>query len=144
MDKKFTKLSVLVDDSFTVEKSYGWKFKKWDQESKKMLVSDRYEQGFQKKYTLETDKGILDLGSGQLSSLLEAVYRDGTADIIDRTFSVKSNGKTGMDIRYYFNADKQSKPKTDRPSLRDQWDATRGVEKVEPVTDIDLADIPFR
>ena len=143
MDKKFTKLTALVDDSFTVIKSYGWKYKKWDPVSNKMLVSDRYERDFQKKYTLETDKGTLDLGPGQLANLLEAVFRDGVADIIDRTFSVKSNGKSGMEIRYYFNAEKQSKPKTDRPSLRDQWDATRGVEQVEPVTDIDLADIPF-
>ena len=143
MDKKFTKLTALVDDSFTVIKSYGWKYKKWDPVSNKMLVSDRYERDFQKKYTVETDKGTMDLGPGQLANLLEAVFRDGVADIIDRTFSVKSNGKTGMEIRYYFNAEKQSKPKTDRPSLRDQWDETRGVEKVEPVTDIDLADIPF-
>lgn len=143
MDKKFTKLTALVDDSFTVIKSYGWKYKKWDPVSNKMLVSDRYERDFQKKYTVETDKGTMDLGPGQLANLLEAVFRDGVADIIDRTFSVKSNGKFGMEIRYYFNAEKQSKPKTERPSLRDQWDATRGVEQVEPVTDIDLADIPF-
>jgi len=143
MDKKFTKLTALVDDNFTVIKSYGWKYKKWDPVSNKMLVSDRYERDFQKKYTVETDKGTMDLGPGQLANLLEAVFRDGVADIIDRTFSVKSNGKSGMEIRYYFNAEKQSKPKTDRPSLRDQWDETRGVEKVEPVTDIDLADIPF-
>lgn len=143
MDKKFTKLTALVDDSFTVIKSYGWKYKKWDPVSNKMLISDRYERDFQKKYTVETDKGTMDLGPGQLANLLEAVFRDGVADIIDRTFSVKSNGKSGMEIRYYFNAEKQSKPKTDRPSLREQWDETRGVEKVEPVTDIDLADIPF-
>ena len=143
MDKKFTKLTALVDDSFTIIKSYGWKYKKWDPVSNKMLVSDRYERDFQKKYTVETDKGTMDLGPGQLANLLEAVFRDGVADIIDRTFSVKSNGKSGMEIRYYFNAEKQSKPKTDRPSLRDQWDETRGVEKVEPVTDIDLSEIPF-
>lgn len=140
MDKKFTKLSALVGDTFTVEKSYGWKFKKWDPVAKKMLVSERYEQDFQKKYTIETDKGIMDLGAGQLSSLLEAVYRDGVADINNRTFEVKSNGKTGMDIRYFFNAVKETK---ERPSLRKQWDATRGIEELEPVTDADLADIPF-
>ena len=140
MDKKFTKLIALVGDSFTVEKSYGWKYKKWDPVSKKMLVSERYEQDFQKRYTLETDKGILDLGSGQLSALLEAVYKDGAANIIGRTFNVKSNGKVGMEIRYYFNAEKVSK---ERPSLREKWDATRGVEDLEPVTDADLADIPF-
>lgn len=134
MDKKFTKLSVLVGDTFTVQKSYGWKFKKWDNESKRMLVSERYEQGFQKRYTLETDKGILDLGSGQLSSLLEAVYRDGIADINGRTFEVKSNGKSGMDIRYFFNAARETKKQPTPDS---------GLGELEPVTDIDLADIPF-
>lgn len=140
MDKKYTKLIALVGDTFTVEKSYGWKFKKWDPVAKKMLVSERYEQDFQKKYTIETDKGIMDLGPGQLSALLEAVYRDGVADINNRTFEVKSNGKSGMEIRYFFNAVKETK---ERPSLRKQWDATRGVDDLEPVTDADLADIPF-
>jgi hypothetical protein len=99
----FTKLSNLVDDTFKVEKVWGYKWKKWDNEASKMLVSETYQEGFSKKYELDTDKGKLDLGSGQLGSLLEAVFKNGVADLNDKTFEVKSNGKTGMDIRYYFN-----------------------------------------
>ena len=86
-----------------MEKAGGYTFKKWENEAKKMLVSERYEQGFRKIYSLETDKGYLDVGPGQLSSLLEATYKQGKADINKVTFKVKSNGKTGMDIRYFFN-----------------------------------------
>jgi hypothetical protein len=111
MEKKtYTKLSELVDNTFTVTKAWGYQFKLWDNESKRMLVSEKYEQGYRKIYNLDTDKGSLDLGSGQLSSLLEAVYKNGTADINGVTFKVKSNGKSGMDIRYYFNVDRDAKP----------------------------------
>lgn len=104
MDKpKYTKLSELVNDEFTIEKSYGFKWKKWDAESSRMLLSDKYEKGYRKMYTLVTDKGNLDLGAGQIGTLLEAVYKNGEAKLIGRAFAVKSNGKTGMDIRYYFN-----------------------------------------
>lgn len=101
---KFTKLSELVDSEFTVEKAYGYQWKLWDNTAKRMLVSETYEQGYRKIYTIDTDKGKLDLGSGQLSSLLEAVYKNGEANIVGRTFKVKSNGKSGIDIRYFFNA----------------------------------------
>ena len=99
----FTKLSNLVDDTFKVEKVWGYKWKKWDNEASKMLVSETWQEGFSKKYDVDTDKGKLDLGSGQLGSLLEAVFYQGVADLNGKTFAVKSNGKTGMDIRYYFN-----------------------------------------
>lgn len=105
--KVYTKLGNLVDDQFTVTKAWGYSWKKWDNENSKMLMSDEWQEGYQKKYQLDTDKGTLDLGSGQLASLLEAVYKDGKADINGRTFKVKSNGKTGMDIRYMFSAIKQ-------------------------------------
>ncbi len=101
--KVYTKLGNLVDDQFTVSKAWGYTWKKWDNENSKMLMSDEWQEGYQKKYQLDTDKGTLDLGSGQLASLLEAVYKDGKADINGRTFKVKSNGKQGMDIRYFFN-----------------------------------------
>ena len=102
--KTYTKLGNLVDDQFTITKAWGYTWKKWDNENSKMLMSDEWQEGYQKKYQLDTDKGTLDLGSGQLASLLEAVYKDGKADINGRTFKVKSNGKTGMDIRYFFSA----------------------------------------
>ena len=127
----YTKLSTLVDDQFTVNKVFGYKFKMWDNTSKKMLISEKWEQGYRKMYTIETDKGTLDLSASQLGNLLEAVTKDGRADINGRSFSVKSNGKTGMDIRYYLNAVKE----TERPVAQ----ATDEYEQ----NDIPLDSIPF-
>jgi hypothetical protein len=115
MNDKFTKLSELVDDEFTVEKVDGYKFKKWDNEARKMLIRDDFEQGFRKVYAVETDKGKLDLGTGQIGSLLEGVMHAGKADLIGVTFAVKSNGKSGMDIRYYFNPQRQKKVQEEVP-----------------------------
>lgn len=99
----YTKLSKLVDSTFKIEKVWGYKWKKWDTESNKMLSSEKYQEGFSKKYEVDTDKGKLDLGTGQLGSLLEGVFKDGKADLNGVTFEVKSNGKTEMEIRYFFN-----------------------------------------
>lgn len=112
-NKSYTKLSALVDDTFKVEKVFGYKFKMWDNNERKMLMSDTWVKGYQKKYTLETDKGVLDLSAGQMGNLLEAITQDGRADINGRTFLVKSNGKSGMDIRYFLNVAKEQVAKPD-------------------------------
>lgn len=103
MEKSFTKLSALVGDEFTVERVWGFKWKLWDVSSNKMLVSDNWEKGYQKRWDVDTDKGKLDISSSQLGNMLEGVCHAGSADIIGCTFSVKSNGKTGKEIRYYLN-----------------------------------------
>lgn len=126
MENKFIKLSELVDSEFTVKSVEGYKFKKWDSEARKMLVRDDFESGFRKVYGVETDKGKLDLGTGQIGNLLESVSHGGKADLINATFAVKSNGKTGMDIRYFFNPQKINKPKED-----------------EEEPDFDMSQIPF-
>ena len=112
---QYTKLSALVDSQFTVEKVLGFTYKKWDAQNSKMLVKDLWEEGYRKLYQVVTDKGQLDLGSGQLGSLLEGVFHGGKADIIGVTFEVKSNGKQGMDIRYFFNPVKMEAPIDEMP-----------------------------
>jgi len=131
MDNKitYTKLSNLVDQDFTITKAGGYQFKKWDDQAKRMLVEERYVEGYRKLYTIDTDKGRMDLGSGQLANLLEAVYKNGQADINGKTFHVKSNGKSGMDIRYYFNAVQAPKP-------------VGGVDE-EMEQELDMSSIPF-
>lgn len=99
----YTKLGDLVDSSFTVLKVRGFGYKMWDDVNKKMLFSSEPEKGYRKVYTVETDKGVMDLGAGQMGNLLEGTSKDGKADIINWTFNVKSNGKTGKDIRYFLN-----------------------------------------
>jgi hypothetical protein len=103
MDKSFTKLSNLVGQQFTVEKVAGYKFKMWSTEEGKMIVQDEPEKGFRKLYQVDTDKGLLDLSQSQMGTLLEGVSHVGKSDIIGATFDVKSNGKSGMEIRYYLN-----------------------------------------
>lgn len=137
--KKYAKLSELVGQTFFINKAYGYQWKKYDQASKRMLVSDKWEEGYRKVYSLETDKGHLDVGSGQLSALLEAVYRNGVADINNRTFQVKSNGKTGMDIRYFFNAVKNETPPVTK--MYEQHQATITDEEFDKP--IDMSGIPF-
>jgi hypothetical protein len=123
----YVKLRDLVGSTFEVKSVNGYTFKFWDNTEKKMLSSDVYIEGYSKKYQVETNKGMLDLGSGQLGNLLEAVFYQGKADLIGKTFEVKSNGKEGMDIRYYFNVLKEA-PK--QPQLPD-------------TNDIDVSEIPF-
>lgn len=137
----FVKLSELVDDDFIVIKSWGFKFKKWDDASKKMLVSDTYQEGYRKTYNLETSKGSLDLGSGQLANMLESVFRNGQADIINKCFKVKSNGKSGMDIRYYINPVYGTPPPVSPPAPQEVKEDV--VAEVDPSKEINLDDIPL-
>lgn len=111
--KTFTKLSALVDGSFTVLSVSEHTYKFWDAAQSKMLTSDSPQKGYRKIYPVETDKGWMDLGGGQLGNLLEAVFYGGKSDLINQTFHVKSNGKSGIDIRYYFNPVKSEVQQTD-------------------------------
>ena len=119
----YTKLSALVGETFTVERVWGYKFKKWNNEEKKMEVSDHWQEGYRKIYEVDTDKGKLDLSAGQMGQILEAVVQNGLADMNLRTIEVKSNGKTGMDIRYYFNARPESKPEKKEETEEPDWDS---------------------
>jgi hypothetical protein len=134
----FTKLSELVNKTFTVQKFYGYKWKMWDNTQKKMLVSDVWQKDYRKVYAVETDKGVLDLSANQVGTLLEAIVRNGEANIIGRTYQVKSNGKTGMDIRYFFNV--VAEPKI--PPVVAQQTAQETFDDYVPDT-INLDDIPF-
>jgi hypothetical protein len=100
---KYTKMSDLVGGQFKVTACGGYKWKKWDTESNRMVVSEKYEKGFQKRYPLETDKGLLDVSASQLGAMYEGASDLGRSNIVGRSFTVKSNGKTGMEIRYYLN-----------------------------------------
>ncbi len=107
MDNKpqitYIKLGELVNSQFKVEKIFPSRYKAWDNDARKMLMSDTPQQGYQKKYTVDSDKGRLDMSQSQIAQMLEGVTEDGRADINGRSFKVKSNGKTGMEIRYFIN-----------------------------------------
>ena len=144
MENKYTKLSELVGDTFTVEKVWGYSFKKFDPTTNKMLMEERWDssmkgQKWNKVYGLETDKGKLDVKDSQLGQLLEAVSKNGTADINSRTFSVNANmtkeqfnsasKEDKMKIRYYFNATLPTAPPAEQED--------------EPEEEFELGGIPF-
>lgn len=131
MEKEYTKLSNLVNGVFTINKFFGYKWKKWDDDNKKMLVSDSWQKDYRKSYSAETDKGLLDLSSSQVGVLLETICKNGQSDLVGRTFQVKSNGKTGMDIRYFFNAVQATSP---APIVQPEFSMT---------DEINLDDVPF-
>jgi hypothetical protein len=115
----FVKLSSLIDQSFTVEKVIGYCWKMWDPQNNQMLVSQEPAKGYRKLWQVITDRGQLDLGTGQMGNLLEGVMHGGTADIVGVTYEVKSNGKTGMEIRYYLNPMRKAKPEDTNPFVGD-------------------------
>lgn len=121
MDKQYTKLSDLVDSQFLIEAVKGYKFKKWDNDAKRMLSEDNWFEGSRKVYSVETDKGLLDLSENQLGSVLVKCQHGGKADVIGVTVAVKSNGKTGMDIRYYLNPQKQQKAPVEAESASEEY-----------------------
>lgn len=142
MEKKtYTKLSDLVNNEFTVEEAYGYQWKRWNPEIKRFEISEQFNKDFKKTYSIKTDKGVLDLGSGQLSTLLEATYYKGKADIVGKRFEVKSNGKTGMDIRYFFNLKKTIKPENQPLTQKEVFDTV--LEDIDETETISISDIPF-
>lgn len=104
MPTNFNKLSNLIDQDITIESVLGYQYKMWSPTENKMLTSENWQEGYRKLWQVVTDKGQLDLGDGQMGNLLVGVMHAGKADIVGATFHVKSNGKQGMDIRYYLNA----------------------------------------
>ena len=98
--------------AFTVMSDKGYSYKQWNQSEGKMEVSDKWQEGFRKMFSIETDQGTLDLSQAQLGQMLSSAYRDGAANLIGNKFNVKTNGKTGMEIRYFINLDYASQPHT--------------------------------
>lgn len=98
--------------AFTVMGDNGYSYKKWNQAEGKMEISDKWQEGFRKMFSIETDQGTLDLSQAQLGQMLASAYRDGAANIIGNKFNVKTNGKTGMEIRYFINLDHASQAHT--------------------------------
>lgn len=145
-DTVYIKLSDLIDGEFTVEKVYFPQYKMWDNDAKKMLVSERWEKGYRKIYGVVTNEGTLDLSANQLANMLEGVSKGGEANIIGRSFSVKSNGKSGMDIRYYINPIKQERQESESwAKARETFEAKKADKEEDSsgLTQEEIDQIPF-
>lgn len=144
---EYTKLGALVNSQFTITKAEGYVWKMYDPQQGKYLTSESWQEGYDKRYKLQTDKGILELSKAQMSQLLEGVVREGVSDINGKTYSVKSNGKTGNEVRYWLNPTKREEVKSIQdPEVRAKLEANRpaigGVDQ-EMEDEIDLSSIPF-
>lgn len=148
-ERKYTKLGDLVGRTFTVEKVWGYDWKMWDNTNKKMLRSDKWEKGYQKKWQVVTNHGQMDLGTGQFSSLLEATYnaKEDNSSLVGKKFEVKSNGKTGMEIRYFLNLVRDN---VAEEAYEDRVREVGGEVMQETILDdideeepVDLGSIPF-
>jgi len=100
----FTTLKKIIEEGgeFQIKKVNKPVYKKWDTETKKMLISNEYQEGYRKIYTVDTDKGTLDLSANQLGQCLLRCFDGIKSEFKDKTLKVNSNGKTGMEIRYNF------------------------------------------
>jgi len=102
------KLSELAQNEtpFTVESFHGYMWQKWNDAEKKFEKSKEYQEGMQKSYSLKIKvkdgEDWLNLTEGQMKSVLLATLKDGVAKLVGAGLKAKSNGKEGMDIRYYF------------------------------------------
>jgi len=132
-DKKYVRLSNLVGATIRIQKVWGYKWKMWDNESRRMLISDDWQKGYRKVWQLDTDKGSLDVSHSQLASMLESVCVKGQSDVNNIKFEIKSNGKTGEQIRYFFNVVRERAPEP-------QQDYAPEDISDEPV---DLSNVPF-
>lgn len=121
MNQNYEKLSNLVDENITIENVLGFQWKMWDAQNNKMLVSENWQKDYQKRYQVITDKGQIDMSQSQVANMLEGVCHAGKSDIIGCTFHVKSNGKTGKEIRYFLNAVRTSENSSQSELGEEPW-----------------------
>lgn len=98
----YVKLSEITDFEVKSVGNYYWQ--KWD--GTQMLKSQSYEKDYRQAWDVETDKGRLTASRDQVMQMLVGCMYQGKSDIIGKKFTVKTNGKTGKEIRYFINAAK--------------------------------------
>lgn len=146
----YTKLGDLDGQTFTIDEAYGFQFKKWDAEARRMLTSDRWEDGFRKIYTVSSNKGKFDLSAPQMKDLLESTYSKGTANIVGKSFTVKKVIGQNDIPKYYFKLVKEARQEAPAwEAQRAKVDAKRveqaglDVAPTDVPDEVDLSDIPF-
>lgn len=105
---EYIKLKELAGNEFKINSIEGYIYKLWDPQSKKMLFSKTWVQGYRKMWKIQTNRGVLDLSNSQLGQLCMSVMTPtGNVEVKGETFGVKSNGESGKEIRYFFTHIKQ-------------------------------------
>lgn len=89
--------------NFTIKSYKGKSWVFWNATEKKMLKSDTYVKDYKAQYQFELDNGdILSLSKDQVGQMLVNCLEVGKA-LSGMTFEAKTNGKTGLDTRWFIN-----------------------------------------
>ena len=103
---KFFKASELVNSQFRLVSVEGATYSKWDEYEKKFIKSDVPHQGYSRKWKLNIktvkEDGMLEASDNIMSQILLEAFDKGV-EPIGQIIHLKSNGKEGMEIRYYAN-----------------------------------------
>jgi hypothetical protein len=104
------------------------------------------------------------MSSAKVGEMLESVSKFGESSIVGRVYNVKSNGKTGMDIRYFINPERTDtsgsgyqKALDTAKAIKEKTEAKMSDQELSslqppvenddyldrPFTEEDLKDIPF-
>lgn len=102
-DSKWINTKDLIGTTFHVNDVAKRQFRMWDDSEGKYSFSDTPKKGYSPFWKLTLDDGDWSASGGQYSQLLLACEDGGMADVLGKTFSCESNGKSGMEIRYFFN-----------------------------------------
>lgn len=108
MNTNYVKLSGVTE--FLLEELVGTQYFKWDQVTNKPQRSQEWFEGGKKQYVLNTDKGQMTVSQGQFSQILLAAFDGATSEPVGKTFTVKTNGKSGLDLRYFIDLKKGQAP----------------------------------
>lgn len=114
--KQFKKLSEIqtIKPVKFIKKFYS----RWDEELKKYENVDVPTKGYSAKYIFECEDFLVSLSSSQFGQMLEACWMEDCSIPVGKIFRVNTNGKTGIEIRYYINLDYQTV--TDEISKREE------------------------
>lgn len=135
--KPFKKLAEIK--SFTIEKIVKAYFERWNETEGKYEKSETWQEGFTPKWLIETPEFMLPLSKDQVSQALMASFKlDGTSNIIGKSYQVKTNGKTGKEIRYFLNEMRLPK----EPSFAPEEQAE--LDKMGDVLAKDSEDVPTK
>lgn len=137
-EKRYVKLKDLVDSTFTLKRVWGYDWQLWLPAENRMNRSDTYVEGHNKTWQIDTDKGKMDLSNYQFCNMLSKCFNTKTqiAEVEDRLFEVKSNGKSGMEIRYFINLARGT-----QKAAAPQKDVV--LEDIPESNEVDLGSIPF-
>lgn len=98
---KYAKIGSVSE--FTILKPVKSYWFKWDAANKKALKSEKWEAGYTQKFDIDTDMGIISFSRDQLQQMFFAARKGLTSDINHKRFGVKTNGKQGIEVRYFLN-----------------------------------------